>query len=250
MPRKQKAKESSESVSLPDVAAMKFWDRLKNPPPVLACAFPEDPDFKPAPLRPLLSLPSVSPDESAVYSLYIALDELISHNVCIWRRVHVKSIDLEVLHHTIQLCFGWEDMHLHQFNILKTCVPSAEEGEAVSERTISIAQLHAAKVKKFIYTYDFGDDWRHTITIEKKIVAQPAIKYPYCVDGDGANAVEDCGGIYRWAQLLEELESPDQQRKSVLMSFRERMGSRFLPRPFNCDATNRILRKAFHKRGS
>ena len=128
MPRKQKAKESSESVSLPDVAAMKFWDRLKNPPPVLAFAFPEDPDFKPAPLRPLLSLPSVSPDESAVYSLYIALDELISHNVCIWRRVHVKSIDLEVLHHTIQLCFGWEDMHLHQFNILKTCVPSAEEG--------------------------------------------------------------------------------------------------------------------------
>ena len=36
----------------------------------------------------------------------------------IWRRIQAKSdITLKVLHRIIQEVMGWEDAHLHQFNI-------------------------------------------------------------------------------------------------------------------------------------
>ena len=30
----------------------------------------------------------------------------------------------------------------------------------------------------FNYTYDFGDDWRHSITVEAVTDADPAVEYP------------------------------------------------------------------------
>ena len=34
------------------------------------------------------------------------------------------------------------------------------------------------------YTYDFGDDWRHSITVEAVTDADPAAEYPRFVDGE------------------------------------------------------------------
>ena len=50
-----------------------------------------------------------------VYQLKITLKHV---KPPIWRRIQVKSdIPLKVLHRIIQQVIGWEDEHLHDFNI-------------------------------------------------------------------------------------------------------------------------------------
>jgi Plasmid pRiA4b ORF-3-like protein len=34
------------------------------------------------------------------------------------------------------------------------------------------------------YTYDFGDDWRHSVTTESVTAADPKLDYPRFIDGD------------------------------------------------------------------
>lgn len=53
------------------------------------------------------------------------------------------------------------------------------------------------------YTYDFGDNWTHTITLEK-IIPQPSVK-PELLDGKGACPPEDCGGVWGYKNLLQIL---------------------------------------------
>jgi hypothetical protein len=59
---------------------------------------------------------------------------------------------------------------------------------------------------KVVYTYDFGDDWRHDIVVEKIIPAEPGVAYPRCTTGRRTAPPEDCGGI--WA-FVEGQAGPD-----------------------------------------
>ena len=45
------------------------------------------------------------------------------------------------------------------------------------------------------YTYDFGDSWRHTITLEKTVPVETGKFYPFCTEAVGACPIEDCGGV-------------------------------------------------------
>lgn len=163
MSRKKKPADSKGTNALPSVAAMNFWSRLKNPPPLLAFAFPEQTDVDEESLEPLLQISKVPVEESFGYSVRI---ELVGSNPQIWRRVLVKPVTLDILHTVIQLCMGWNDAHLHGFEIRKTRVPLGDEGARIDEKAISITQLHAENIEHFKYTYDFGVDWQHKITIE------------------------------------------------------------------------------------
>jgi len=230
--------------SLPAVASMKFWDRFKQPPPMLAFAFPESAEDEPQSLDRLMRLPNVPDDDSLVYSLRISLDDA---KPPIWRRVIVKSLRLQDLHRVVQIAMGWEDMHLHGFDVRKIRVPLVGDGAAIDEHSISIAQLFAAKIKKFTYTYDFGDSWKHTIAIEKTLPAETSSSYPICVDGKGACPLEDIGGIDRWSRLLKLIGDMDEEIYPApdLDEALSRYGCDFIPPPFDVEETNNRLRKAF-----
>ena len=244
MARKPKSRQIDGESDLPSIASMKFWDRFKRPPPMLAFAFPESAEDEPQSLDRLMRLPSVSKDDSLAYSLRISLDD---SKPPIWRRVIVKSLNLQDLHRIIQVTMGWGDMHLHGFDVRRIRVPLADDGAAIDEHSISIAQLFAAKIKTFTYTYDFGDSWKHTILIEKTLPAETYVSYPRCLDGKGACPLEDIGGIDRWSRLLKLMDDADEEifPELDLNEALSRFGREFAPPPFNVDEANDRLRKEF-----
>ena len=236
---------SSKQKVIESIAAMKFWSRLRNPPPTLAFAFPESSNIVEDDLGPLHSLPAAMVDQSVVYSLRISLD---ATKPSVWRRVLVNETNLEVLHHIIQIVMGWDDSHLHGFDIRKTRVPLVEDGASIDERSITIAQLHAARIKKFRYLYDFGDNWKHTVVIEGVTNATSETGYPECVGGKGFTPLEDVGGIQSWSRLLDAIQHPTDERDLETTELLDRLGSEFPPPAFDLATTNARLQRAFKRR--
>lgn len=243
MPRKSKSPKSSDDRPLPPIAKRDFWKRFKNPPPTLAFAFEEsDDDDDDDSLNFLMRLPQVRSDNSKAYSLKVSLDD---SRPLIWRRILVREISLETLHHVIQVAFGWEDAHLHGFEIKNVSVPVAEDGARIDERQISIAQLHAARIKKFQYVYDFGDLWEHSIWIERATVTQVTNVLPKCLAGRGHCPLEDVGGIWKWMSVIDAYKHPEREHDEGMEWRLARLGKNFTPQAFDLKATNAELQKAF-----
>lgn len=56
------------------------------------------------------------------------------------------------------------------------------------------------------YTYDFGDSWKHTITLEKILEEESGKFYPICTEANRACPIEDCGGIPGFTLFLEAIK--------------------------------------------
>ena len=80
--------------------------------------------------------------------------------------------------------------------------------ECSDSRKVKLSQILDQGFKKFTYTYDFGDNWDHTILIEKTLPAESGVRYPRCTAGKGACPPEDCGGPWGYASLLEAIRDP------------------------------------------
>lgn len=132
----------------------------------------------------------------------------------IWRRLQLNgSASLAELHDAIQWSMGWHDCHLHLFTVGKDCYgrPSEDDPEPVKpEHKVTLRQLSRRGVKKFGYTYDFGDSWDHEVLFEKPVKLEPGAVFPRCLAGRRACPPEDCGGPFAYASLLAALADPDQ----------------------------------------
>ncbi len=175
-----------------------------------------------------------------IYQLKVTLRD--SHPP-IWRRIQVSGdTTLAKLHHILQEVMGWTDSHLHQFivNGVYIGVPSPEDWtEVENEKQFKLSQIVPSEKFKFVYEYDFGDSWEHTIVVEKILPPEPGVHYPVCLKGKGACPPEDCGGIYGYYGLLEALQSPDHPEHEEMLEW---MGGEFDPEAFDLDGINQALR--------
>lgn len=121
----------------------------------------------------------------------------------VWRRLELPSgLTLEMVHEVMQVAFAWHGYHLHQFETACGAFgrPDAEGDwgfeEAGDESAVALAQVAAGEKAKIVYVYDFGDDWRHDIVVEKVTPALPGVAYPRCTGGRGWAPEEDSGGIW------------------------------------------------------
>jgi hypothetical protein len=64
----------------------------------------------------------------------------------------------------------------------------------------------AAEKAKVVYSYDFGDDWRHDIVVEKILPAEPGVAYPRCTGGRRTAPREGCGGIEAFNEYPADLD--------------------------------------------
>ena len=88
----------------------------------------------------------------------------------------------------------------------------------------------AGQGSRFLYRYDFGDNWRHDVEVEKVLPADEAVTVPACVDGRRACPPEDCGGTGGFERLLEILDDPSHPEHRER---REWMGRDYDPTSFD-----------------
>jgi hypothetical protein len=127
----------------------------------------------------------------------------------VWRRLAVPpSLTLRELHAVLQTAMGWEDYHLHLFEIDGVFYGDVEDfpGELGDEETTTVGDV-AARASRFRYEYDFGDGWEHDLRIGRRPVPAGSDR-PRCLGGARACPPEDCGGVPGYQHLLELLADP------------------------------------------
>jgi hypothetical protein len=159
----------------------------------------------------------------------------------IWRQVAVGDCTLDVLHQIIQLAMGWTDSHMHMFahGNERFSHPRFElEGDEYDETEVWLSDLVEEGCKKLRYCYDFGDDWEHTIAIEKQLRPKAADKFPRCIKGSGACPPEDCGGIWGYYEMIDAIRDPKHERHEELVEW---LPVGFDPERFDLKETNELL---------
>jgi hypothetical protein len=165
----------------------------------------------------------------------------------VWRRVQVTDCTLAKVHDVIQTCMDWDDYHLHEFDVGEERYGDPQQWqddfggvmEVGNEGKVKLSQLVAQGVKKFTYVYDMGDNWEHTIQVEKVLDAEPGVRYPRCVAGKRACPPEDCGGPWGYADFLEAIQNPKHEQHEELLEW---IGGEFDPEAFDVEAVNEELR--------
>ena len=155
----------------------------------------------------------------------------------LWRRLQIPSAaSLGFLHVVIQQTFGWNGYHLHRFH--------DERGREWGDRAYSdggaygaatFADEEEADLGKVLrtegaalwYVYDFGDDWRHRIDVEKIIPLDPDVTYPRCTGGRrAAPPAEDIGGIWGLEEVAylvtHQEEDPPEHLEDLVSDLRDR----------------------------
>ena len=100
----------------------------------------------------------------------------------------------------------------------------------------------------FKYVYDFGDNWRHTVTMETFLAVNPAPKTATCVDGARCCPPEDVGGPHGYFEFLRVLLSPDPDEIEEQRHLKRWSGGKFDPDRFDLAKTDKAVRGALRKR--
>ena len=174
-----------------------------------------------------------------IYELKIRLLELIPPT---WRRIQVSAgTSLERLHKAIQVSMGWRQEHLYEFTIDGVAYgdPDPDFGaEIVDARRIRATRIGGAPGATFEYRYDFGDDWRNEIVLERILEPEPGVRYPRLVAGERACPPENCGGPPGYLDFLAIVLDPRHPERRWMLDL---VDGRFDPEVFDLDRAQREL---------
>ncbi len=181
------------------------------------------------------------PTQKNVYQLKVTL---YHSKPPIWRRILVpENITLYTLHEVIQIVMGWENYHLHAFEIEGQSYGDPEDDEFGSlgtknEKHFHLNRLGLREKAKFSYEYDFGDSWDHSILVEKILPAEKSAHYPICVTGKRACPPEDVGGIWGYNTFLQTIADPQSEEYDEMLEW---VGDEFDPEAFDLVEVNNTL---------
>lgn len=171
----------------------------------------------------------------------------------VWRRVELPLANsLKTLHLAIQAVMLFENYHMFRFDIGDASYGIRFDDDYMSPPTHDASNLRLAKliergINTFAYTYDFGDDWRHSIVIEEVLPADPMAVYPRFVDGERRAPPEDVGGLPGFEQFLEAMARPRHpEHRSVLQWY----GQPFDPEDISPDEIHARMAKLAKRRAA
>lgn len=136
----------------------------------------------------------------------------------VWRRFEVPGKSrLSDLHIAFQRAFGWAGGHLHAFSDMSMSWSSDDPtasydsygtSDASEDTDLAAEDFFNMVGYRSLYTYDFGDDWEHLITVET-IHQGEARKGLRCIAGRGACPPDDCGGVGGYQEIKRLMMSTD-----------------------------------------
>ena len=176
--------------------------------------------------------PQVATDEVQVLQFKLTLDDFKPR---VYRRVQVRSdMTMGQFAHVIMTLFRMEVSHLYAFafpdyrverkvagipfplppqpvrlELFGDFADDEPDGETlfdIEDESLTLASVLARfPSKRFTFEYDTGDGWGITILFEKIVPEGKAAPDPLpCVlKGEGYGIVEDCGGVWGLAQLID-----------------------------------------------
>ena len=159
------------------------------------------------------------------YTLKITLDGI---DPAIWRRFSVPAdISLDRLHDVIQIVMGWQDCHLHGFEIAGSRYTESPESprDGVPEEMFCLGELMTEQGTEFTCRYDFGDGWQHQLVLERIQQSPPVMgshEVPVaCLGGEGDCPPEDVGVASGYIAFCEALSDPHHPRYFELKAWYE-----------------------------
>jgi Plasmid pRiA4b ORF-3-like protein len=175
----------------------------------------------------------------------------------IWRRLIVPlETTLADMHPVLQAAMGWGDTHLHEFDV--GGLTYGDTWSLSAERTDDDARVYDAQEVRmrdfsrqpgitFTYVYDFGDNWRHTVTLEKFVATTPSPKKPSCIAGARCCPPEDVGGTSGYFEFLRVLLAPEPEEADEQRRMKRWSGGRFDPEKFDLAKTDKTVRNALRR---
>ncbi len=135
----------------------------------------------------------------------------------VWRQLMVPTrMNFWELHVALQDVMGWQDCHLHQFTVenpqtgsrQRFGIPDDSGFHGVHDILAGWEHLVAPHLEvdghPLLYTYDFGDDWQHEVTLEAVLDDEGDGDLPRCTGGEGMCPPEDSGGPGMCETLMAE----------------------------------------------
>jgi hypothetical protein len=146
-----------------------------------------------------------------VYELRVTLQEILPP---IWRLIQVpNNLRLCCLHDALQAVMGWTNSHLHRFEKdgKQWGVPGDLEDDdidIIDESRTKIGDILTTPGDSVLYVYDFGDNWRHSVVLEKILPASATTARPVCLTGERHCPPEDVGGVPGYEEFLQVVFDP------------------------------------------
>lgn len=178
------------------------------------------------------------------YQLYVELEWVRPK---VWRRLLVPiTTRLPLLHATLLFGMGWQGGHIHEFVFGRDSYGPKEPGldldHVMDEKRVTLREALGAR-KTFVYVYDYGDDWRHKVKVEKIVTLDAPISSGVCTGGENACPPEDVGGAPGYEEFLAALADPGNLQHDELKAW---IGGSFDPTAFDVDEVNQRLTPAEH----
>lgn len=193
-------------------------------------------------------------DPNAV-EVHIVLDDIKPE---IWRRLIVPlDTTLAQLHHILQAAMGWTDSHLHEFDIgglrygdqdMLNEDRFEDDAQAFDAGEVRLKDFSRKPGTSFTYIYDFGDNWRHTVTLEKLVAITPAQKTAICIAGARSCPPEDVGSTSGYEEFVRILSSTDPDDREEQRQLKRWIGGKFDAERFDVTKTDKKVRAALKKR--
>lgn len=130
----------------------------------------------------------------------------------VWRRISMPShFSFDDFHVAIQAAFGWSSSHLYQFSRSGYGTPPfilvphednwGDPEDHLDSFETKLSDVFNVEKQKFTYIYDFGDNWVHSILLEK--ITDTHSLFPLVLAGKGACPLDDIGGVWGYEDFKE-----------------------------------------------
>ena len=197
---------------------------------------------------PTLTSPPTMAKSCKIITLHVQIDDI---KPPVWRRIVVDGdITLRLLHHVLQAAFGWTDSHLHEFTIDGTSYQMLDNENALEfldemsdtpildDRKIRLQRV-VQPGQKFVYTYDYGDSWRHIVKVESVETRAEPMYSATILDGKRAGPPEDVGGPGGYADFLDTIKNHRESEEA--QDYLTWVGGNFNPETFDRRTANNTL---------